>query len=316
MYFEAVKESLLEHSIGSGQSLAGSEARFHRFRVGQISCTALSDGGILVPRPLTPVSKNQTGSGAAEPQNKTPEYVLIPLSCLVVQMPQTNQVVLIDSGFGLTPEVLGKPMQSAGRLLDSLEAAGLTAKDIDIVLISHLDIDHVAGLYDVHGSQVFPNATYYASSDAVQFWSEENIDLSFSPVLPWIKKERLLVSAHVLKCAGERLKTFHAGDELLPGIKTMALPGHAPGQVGFVLSSEGETLLYTADAITNAVISLETPEVHNMMDLDPHLAVKTRLDLIASLKDLGWRSFSPHFPWPSWGRVQKQGEKHVWKSGE
>ena len=108
---------------------------------------------------------------------------------------------------------------------------------------------------------------------------------------------------------------FHAGDEVIPGIKAVDLPGHAPGQVGFELSDGEETLLYTADAITNAKVSLETPDVHNIMDLDPHVAVKTRLELVASLASSGTRSFSPHFPFPAWGNVQKQGEKHVWKPG-
>ena len=294
------------------EALPGSEARFHHFKVGQIACTALSDGGILVHLPPRPPA----APGAAEPHVEAPKFLLVPLSCLVVKMPQTNQIVLMDSGFGLVPEILDKPMQTAGRLRESLEAAGLSVDAVNIVLISHFDIDHVAGLYDADGKQVFPNATYYAGAEAIEFWSRENIDLSASPALPWIKKERLLVSAHLLKHSKDRVKTFHAGDEIIPGIKAVDLPGHAPGQVGFVLSSEGETLLYTADAITNAKVSLETPEVHNIMDLDPQVAVETRKALVASLAASGWRSFSPHFPFPAWGSVQKQGEKHVWKPGE
>lgn len=245
-----------------------------------------------------------------------PAALVIPLSCLVVELPQSTQTVLIDAGFGLTPELLEKPMSSAGRLQDSLGAAGYGVENIDVVLISHLDIDHVAGLYDRNGEQIFRNADYYASAEAVEFWGREHIDLDASPVLPWIKKERLLVSAHVLKAAGARLKTFNAGDEVLPGIQALDLPGHAPGQVGFLLSSEGENLLYTADAITNPTVSVETPEVFNIMDLDPETAVRVRKELLDSMSEAGWRSFSPHFTWPSWGRVQRQGDKHVWKAGE
>ena len=261
--------------------------------------------------PPRPPSAAET-PGAAD---DAPQFLLVPLSCLVVKMPQSNQLVLIDSGFGLTPEILDKPMQSAGRLRASLEDAGLSIDAIDLVLISHFDIDHVAGLYDSAGEQVFANATYYASAEAVEFWGREDVDLSASPALPWIKKERLLVSAHVLKHAKDRLTIFHAGDEVIPGIKAVDLPGHAPGQVGFVLSSDGESLLYTADAITNAKVSLETPEVHNIMDLEPDVAVKTRQELVTSLASSGWRSFSPHFPFPAWGKVQRQGDRHVWKPG-
>ena len=306
----------MEPTSDKDSILSETGARFHRFRVGQIACTALSDGSIRVPKPVPPGAAASDESGKMDLQKSAPEFLLVPLSCLAVELPGTGQVVLMDSGFGYDPELLGQPMRTDGRLMESLEAAGLSADAIDFVLISHLDPDHVGGLFDAAGSQVFPNATYYASVEAVRFWSEEGIDLSSSSCPPPIKQKRLEVSRHMLQCAGEGLKTFHAGEEVLPGIGTMDLPGHAPGQVGFLLSSEGETLLYTADAVANAIISVETPEVHNVMDLDPHVGVKTRQSLLDSLAKSGWRSFSPHFPWPSWGSVQKRGEQHVWRSGE
>ena len=300
----------MERPTNEDRLLIETSARFHHFRVGNIACTALSDGSMRVPWPAPP-------SAPGLVHQKIPaEFLLIHLSCLALKMPETGEVILMDSGFGFNPAQQGKPMRSDGRLIESLQNAGLDAGGIDIVLISHLDPDHVGGLYDAAGSQVFPNARYYASAEAVQFWSEEGIDLSSSPCPPPIKQRRLMASGHMLKCAGKALKTFHSGDEVVAGIATIPLPGHAPGQVGFVLSSEGQTLLYTADAVTNAVISVETPEVHNIMDLDPHLGVETRKSLIASLSQSGWKSFSPHFSWPSWGSVRKQGEQNVWKSGE
>ncbi len=311
------KEFVLEVPKRQDSPLAGSEARFHRFQVGRIACTALSDGGIAAQRPPASAAAG-TPAAAGQPAapNAAPEFFLVPLSCLLAELPEGGPKVLFDGGFGATPETLSKPMPSAGRLLESLGGAGIQADDVDLVLISHFDIDHVAGLYDTDGAQVFAKATYYASAEAVDFWSHEEIDLSASPTLPWVKQERLIVSAHVLKAGGERLKTFHAGEEVAPGITTIDLPGHAPGQIGFVIASDGETLVYTADAITNPVFSLETPEVHNIMDLDPVTAVRTRKKLLASMADGGWGSFSPHFPFPAWGRAEKQGEKHVWKPGK
>ena len=110
----------MEQAKQDVHALAGSEARFEHFRVGRIVCTALSDGGILVHLPPRPPSAADA-SGAA---NDAPKFLVVPLSCLVAKMPQTNQLVLIDSGFGLIPEVLDKPMQSAGRLRESLEGRG------------------------------------------------------------------------------------------------------------------------------------------------------------------------------------------------
>ena len=183
------------------QGIVGTEARFDRFHVGKIVCTALSDGGILVHRPAPPQKDGDAPVAAPAP-------LVIPLSCLVVELPESKQTVLIDAGFGLAPELLAKPMSSAGRLQDSLRAAGYGVKDIDVVLISHFDIDHVAGLYSETGEHIFDKAQYYASAEAIEFWGREEIDLEASPSLSWIKKERLLVSGHVLKSSGARLKTF------------------------------------------------------------------------------------------------------------
>ncbi len=293
----------------SKQTIAGVEARFDRFQVGAIVCTALSDGGILAQRPPAPVKEDETPAPPPPP-------LVVPLSCLIVELPESRQTVLIDAGFGPAPELLSKPMPSAGRLRESLAVAGYNVEKVDVVLISHFDIDHVAGLYDEAGAQVFPNAQYWASSEAVEFWSSETINLDASPIMPWVKKERLVVAAHILKHGRDRLKTFQPGQEVIPGIKVIDLPGHAPGQVGFLLFSQGENLLYTADAITHAVVSIETPEVYNVMDLDPDTAVRVRKELLDSMSESGWRSFSPHFAWPGWGKVQKLGEKHIWKAGE
>lgn len=279
--------------------IPGTQPRFHRFEIGRIAFTSVSDGGILVQRPASP--------------NKPPEIMLVPLACLVAKMPNSNQIVLIDSGFGLTPELLGKPMPSAGRLQESLRAAGLSVGSIDVVLVSHLDIDHVAGLYDQNGDQVFRNATYYAPAEAVRFWGQDGLDLSDSPSLPWIKEERMLVATYIRNSSADRIKLFRAGDEVLPGIKAVDLPGHAPGQVGFLFSSEGETLLYTADAITHATVSIQTPEAFNIMDHDPQGGVNTRQQLISFLSNSLHHSFSPHFPWPAWGKVEIADGSAVWK---
>ena len=296
--------------IREDESLIVTGARFHHFSVGKLACTALSDGAILAPKPPLPGTAPQPPKpGAVE----YADYVFVPLTCLVVKMPETGQTVLMDSGFGWDPAMLKVPLRSQGRMLQSLEAAGLGPDSIDAVLISHLDPDHVSGLYDEDGTQVFQNAAYYVSAEAVAFWSDHSLDISGSPCPPPIKKQRLQLSAQTLRFGGTALHTFRSGDDVLPGIGTMPLPGHAPGQVGFLLSSEGETLLYGADAIAHAVVSVESPDTHNIMDLDPHLGVETRHKLLQWLEQSGSLFFSPHFPFPSCGHVQKEGGKRVFK---
>ena len=242
------------------------------------------------------------------------EFRLIPLSCLLVTLPKTGQVVLVDGGFGFNPEMLRKPGRSDGRLIESLAAAGIPPEAIDVVLISHLDPDHVGGLLRDDGSKTYPNAIYYAGAEEVAFWSQEPLDLSYSPSPEPVKRERLSASGRLLRFAGHAIRTFRAGQEVIPGINTIALPGHTPGQVGFLVEGEPESLFYTADCLVNAVISIETPHVHNPMDLDPVTGTRSRQELLAMLLDKHLHSFSPHFPWPNVGRVERAEDRLVWKS--
>ena len=279
----------------------GTEARFHRFRVGDIDCVSLSDGVIPVPM------------GPPEP-GKPMQVRLVPLACLLVTLPQTGDLVLIDSGFGYNPERLGKLLFSDGRLAESLALAGISPESIDAVLISHFDPDHIGGLFQDDGSRTFPRATYYAPVEELAFWRRDPVDLSGSPISEAAKQDRLQASGRLLGFAGSTLKTFGAGEEILQGVSSIALPGHTAGQVGFIIRGIEETLLYTGDGFTNSIVSVETPHVHHPLDFDREQGVKTRRKLIDLLLEKEWQSFSPHFPWPAIGRLERADEKAVWKA--
>ena len=276
------------------------QARFHRFHVGNMQCVSLSDGAIRVPL------------GRPEP-GQPMQFRLVPLACLLLTLPQTGQVVLIDSGFGYNPALLGKPLLSDGRLAESLAQAEIDPASIDAVILSHLDPDHVDGLFHDDGTRTFPRATYHAAAEDLAFWRRESIDLSDSPCPEPVKQDRLRASSRLLRLAGDTLHAFKTGEEVLPGITSIALPGHTPGQVGFIIQGDPESLLYTADSVTNSVLSIETPEVHNPMDLYPAQAVETRRALIRLLLEKNWQSFSPHFPWPAIGRLERSGERVIWQ---
>ena len=239
---------------------------------------------------------------------------LVPLACLLVTLPQTGKVVLMDSGFGYNPERLGKLLFSDGRLAESLSLAGISPESIDAVLISHLDPDHIGGLFHDDGAKTFPRATYHAPAEELAFWQRDPVDLSDSPIAEAAKQDRLQASTRLIRFAGSTLKTFRAGEEVIAGVGSIALPGHTRGQVGFIVQGSTETLLYTGDGFTNAIVSVETPHVYHPLDFYPEEGVETRRKLIELLLEKQWQSFSPHFPWPAVGRLERAGEKAVWKA--
>ena len=284
----------------STAAFAGTEARSFRDKIGDIEVVALSDGGVPVPRPPgTPGSS---------------EMILRPLACLLVRLPGEPGLVLIDAGFGPVAKRAGLPLPTAGRLVASLSAAGVALEDIGTVLISHIHPDHVDGLYDDDGVPIYPKATYRVGAEELAFWSQADLDLSWSPSPAPFKAEMLATAKRLVGFAGSTLETFHAGEPAMPGIETVLLPGHTPGQVGFIMSSGGKHLLYTADALTTPEMSIATPDRQNPIDLDPELGVRTRKTLLDKLCQPGWHSFSPHFPWPNLGSVEKLGDHYRWNS--
>ena len=78
-----------------------------------------------------------------------------------------DYTILVDSGLGHTaPPHLGK-------LQENLTAIGIKPSDIDIVVISHADQDHIFGLTDSDNNIIFPNAGYIMSTLEWEFRNQE-----------------------------------------------------------------------------------------------------------------------------------------------
>src|SRR5262245_58135216 len=72
--------------------------------------------------------------------------------------------VLIDTGYG---DASSPP----GLVAERLAASGISPTAIDLVLISHGDIDHIGGTMDATGRFLFPSARYILARDEWDFWS-------------------------------------------------------------------------------------------------------------------------------------------------
>ena len=304
---DRTEDSTAKHAAaasGSGalESSPAVAPRCYAFTVGQMQCVSLSDGGIVVPLP--------------DAEGSSPRLIVLPLSCLLVRLPDGGPLVLIDAGFGWSAKPHLTDLPTLGKVPYSLALAGAHPEDVDVVIASHIHPDHIGGFFDARGAKAFPNATYYAGEDEVTFWSDERLDISGAPPPGAAKVEMVEAAASFLRAAGGELRRFASDEEIVPGITAIAAPGHTPGQVGFLLSNGGKSLLYTADAFgaADAARDFSEPVPADPFDLEPDSAAATREAFVGLLADTGWLMFTPHFPWPSVGEIRTVDGRRSWQA--
>jgi glyoxylase-like metal-dependent hydrolase (beta-lactamase superfamily II) len=206
----------------------------------------------------------------------------------------SERAVLVDTGIG--PIDVGT--MRGGAFLAELAALGVSPGDVTDVVLTHLHFDHV-GWTTQDGEPVFTNATYRCDHrDWEHFMATEA-----GPV------ERL--SAEKLVPLEHRLEPWEGSGPLLPGIDTMAAPGHTPGSTVLVLSAGIERALLLGDAV-HCPVELLDDEWAGMGDVDPGLAQRTRVALARELEGTDIPVVAAHFPGMQFGRLLIAEGKRSW----
>jgi glyoxylase-like metal-dependent hydrolase (beta-lactamase superfamily II) len=199
-----------------------------------------------------------------------------------------DRVILVDAGLG-PAELMGI---QGGAMLDNLERAGVTAGDVTDVVFTHLHTDHI-GWVSQDGEVVFANAVHRCSSSD---WTHFMIDHRGA-------------EAERLQPAADRFEMWDGGTTILPGLDTMATPGHTPGSTTLVLSSGPDRIMFLGDVV-HCPIQLEEDEWSALFDVDPELAKRTRNALARELEGSDVRVSGTHFPEMHFGRlVRAEGKR-------
>ncbi len=144
--------------------------------------------------------------------------------CNVVLLERQGQRLLFDTG----------SHGDRAPLLAALAGLGLAPRDINLVFLSHFHYDHALN------AEIFPQARLFISRAEHQYVSGGGFQKAGDPYVP------LALAAYLAK----RLELVEDGQEVLPGLKALALPGHTPGTTGLWLPEEG--LLLAGDGVKNA----------------------------------------------------------------
>lgn len=266
-----------------------------RYKVGDIEVTALLDGYLDVGPDLVVGYEASEGQRLRDRAMNEGDALRIPVNAYLVNT--GDRLILVDAG---TSDALGPTM---GRLPTALTAAGINPDQIDAVMITHMHPDHLFGVIDGDGNKVFKNAELVLPEVDKAFWFDDAA-MNGAPeqFKPFFLGARKAADAYA-----DKQTLFAADKEILPGISSMALPGHTPGHSGFVFDSDGETLIIAGDIIHMTAYQFDKPDWGIGFDIDSAQAAATRkkfLDQVASDKVL---FAGAHIPFPGMGRVAKQG---------
>lgn len=283
----------------SADMFGGLSPSIYRFVLGEMEVTCLLDGavtmGVSPPFLLdeTDAEISRIAQGAHLPDDKL-ENNFVPV---VVNTGGT--LVLIDTGLGG-----GKRAAGAGFLSARLAEAGYAAKDIDIVMLTHVHPDHIGGLWE-DGALAFPNAQHMIGQREYEAWK------SGDDIPPQRAENREMFLKLVVPLE-DRLQFLSDGDAIAPGLSAVAAFGHSPGHMMVRLESAGRTALIWADLANHHVFSVAHPGSKVGFDDDKPQAIATRKRVLEELAKSGDLVIGHHMPFPGTGFVERDGSSYRW----
>jgi glyoxylase-like metal-dependent hydrolase (beta-lactamase superfamily II) len=233
----------------------------------------------------------------------TPEHkVRFNLACFLVR--SDGQTIVVDTGLG--PKPADAPETPWGELLKDFESNGIQPEDVNMVVLTHLHRDHVGwNLQSLSGKYLptFPNARYrFSANDWEACRNPDLVETRFpnAPECVWPLEELGVMDL----VDGEQALTSE--------LTALPTPGHTPGHMSIMVSSQGERGLILGDVLHNTVQVHETDWV-SRADMDPEQTRTTRQAMMERLEQEGLTVAAVHLPAPGFGKVVRLQGRRVWQ---
>lgn len=187
-----------------------------------------------------------------------------------------------------------------GPFLQDLAAAGFNRESIDVVLCTHLHVDHVGWNTMQSGGKwvpTFPQAHYLFGRLEWEHWNQTQES--------WIRTV-LQESVQPILDAGLQI-LVETNHRLTSEVWLEPTPGHTPGHVSVRIVSKGEEAVITGDLMHHPC-QIARPHWNSVADVDPQQAIITRRSFVERSAQRGYLVIGTHFPAPTAGHIVADGE--------
>ncbi len=274
----------------------------NRVTVGNVEILSLSDGALQFDLcnffPSIPEEQFQPYQDYLTPERQ----VRFNLASFLVR--SDGRTILVDTGMG--PKPADAPESPWGQLMDDFQTHGVQPEDIDMVVMTHLHRDHVGWNLLASGAErrpTFPKARYWLSRGDWEVCHQAQVSDRFpnAPDQVWPLEELGLME-------------FMDGEQALTSeLTTLPTPGHTPGHMSIMISSQGERALILGDVLHNPAQAQETDWV-SRADMDPEQTRLTRRALMERLEREGTLVAAGHMPAPGFGKLVRLEGRRYWQA--
>jgi glyoxylase-like metal-dependent hydrolase (beta-lactamase superfamily II) len=206
--------------------------------------------------------------------------ITLGLNCLLIQIRGKN--VLVDAGVG--SKELNNEKDTFGlvpsRLMKGLKGFGLSAKEVDAVILTHLHFDHCGGCtkLDREGNLVpaFPHARYYVQRSC---WED-----AFVPNETCQHVQRYEDFLPIEESG--QLELLDGDTEIFPGLCVKVTDGHTKGHQAVLMNHGGEKIAFLGDLIpTPHHLDLGSISAYDQF---PKVTLETKREFLQHAEKFGW----------------------------
>ena len=224
------------------------------------------------------------------------------LSIHALVIESDGQTIIVDTCCGNNKDRPGAPAfdNLETDFLGELSRCGFSPTDVDVVLSTHLHVDHVGWntqLIDGTWVPTFPNAEYLFVRPEFEHWAAEPQD--YGPVFE--DSVQPIIDAGLAT-------VVEADHQITANISLELTAGHTPGHVSVVIESGNDMALITGD-MTHHPVQFAHPEMASSADWRQDMSTETRFEAYKKWSD-GRLGIGTHFAGRTAGRLKPVGD--VW----